>query len=32
MGPYAQTDSINTIRARLRQNGIDAIITEVGDQ
>jgi cell division protein FtsN len=31
MGPYVQTDSINTIRARLRQNGIDAIITETGE-
>ena len=28
MGPYAQTGSVNTIRARLRQHGIDAIITE----
>jgi len=31
MGPYTQTASINTIRARLRQNGIDVIITETGD-
>ena len=31
MGPYTQTGSINTIRARLRQNGIDVIITETGD-
>jgi cell division protein FtsN len=30
MGPYVQTDSVNTIRARLRQNGIDVIITETG--
>jgi len=28
MGPYTQTPSVNTIRARLRQNGIDVIITE----
>ena len=28
MGPYTQTDSVNTIRARLRQNGIDILITE----
>jgi len=31
MGPYTKTASINTIRARLRQNGIDVIITETGD-
>ena len=31
MGPYAQTGSVNTIRARLRQHGIDAIITETGE-
>jgi cell division protein FtsN len=31
MGPYAQTDSVNAIRARLRQNGIDVIITETGE-
>jgi cell division protein FtsN len=30
MGPYTQTPSVNTIRARLRQNGIDVIITETG--
>jgi cell division protein FtsN len=30
MGPYAQTDSVNTIRARLRQKNIDVIITETG--
>ena len=30
MGPYTQTASVNTIRARLRQNGIDVIITETG--
>ena len=31
MGPYTQTASVNTIRTRLRQNGIDVIITETGD-
>lgn len=31
MGPYTQTDSVNTIRGRLRQNGIDVIITETSD-
>jgi cell division protein FtsN len=31
MGPYAQTNSISAIKARLRQRGIDAIITETGD-
>jgi cell division protein FtsN len=31
MGPYVQTDSVNTIRARLRQHGIDVIITETGE-
>ncbi|MDD2659827.1 MAG: SPOR domain-containing protein [Methylococcales bacterium] len=31
MGPYAQTGSVNTIRARLRQHGIDAITMETGD-
>jgi len=31
MGPYTQTDSVNAIRARLRQNGIDVIITETGN-
>ena len=30
MGPYTQTVSVNSIRARLRQNGIDVIITETG--
>ena len=30
MGPYVQTDSVNAIRARLRKNGIDVIITETG--
>jgi cell division protein FtsN len=31
MGPYTQTDSVNTIRARLRKNGIDVIITETSE-
>lgn len=31
MGPYAQTGSVNTIRARLRQHGIDAITMEAGE-
>lgn len=31
MGPFTQTDSVNTIRARLRKNGIDVITTETGD-
>jgi len=31
IGPYVQTGSVNTIRARLRQHGIDVIITETGD-
>ena len=28
MGPYTQTNSVNTIRSRLRLNGIDILITE----
>ena len=31
MGPYTRTVSVNTIRARLRQNGIDVIIMETGN-
>jgi cell division protein FtsN len=31
MGPYTQTASVNTIRERLRQNGIDVITTETSD-
>jgi cell division protein FtsN len=31
MGPYTQTASVSTIRARLRQNGIDVIITETSE-
>jgi cell division protein FtsN len=30
MGPYTQMGSVNTIRARLRENGIDVIVTEIG--
>jgi cell division protein FtsN len=30
MGPYAQMTSVSTIRTRLRQNGIDVIVTESG--
>jgi cell division protein FtsN len=30
MGPYTRTASVNTIRARLRQKGIDVIIMETG--
>ncbi len=30
MGPYAQMSSVSTIRARLRQNGIEVIVTETG--
>ena len=28
IGPYTQTESVNTLRSRLRQNGIDILITE----
>jgi cell division protein FtsN len=31
MGPYAQMTSVSTIRARLRENGIDVIVMEVGN-
>lgn len=31
MGPYTQSASVNTIHARLRQKGIDVIITETDD-
>lgn len=31
MGPFTRTASVNSIRSRLRQNGIDVIITETGD-
>lgn len=30
MGPYAQMTSVSTIRTRLRENGIDVIVMEVG--
>ncbi len=30
MGPYTQMSSVSAIRARLRQNGIDVIVTEMG--
>jgi cell division protein FtsN len=31
MGPYTQMPNINNIRGRLRQNGIDVVITETGE-
>jgi cell division protein FtsN len=31
IGPYAHMASVSTIRARLRQNGIDAVVTEKSD-
>jgi cell division protein FtsN len=31
MGPYTQTASINSIRTRLRQKGIDVVITETSE-
>lgn len=30
IGPYAQMTSVSTIRARLRENGIDVIVIEIG--
>ncbi len=30
MGPFEQMASVNTIRTRLRKNGVDVIVTEVG--
>jgi cell division protein FtsN len=30
MGPYTRMNSVSTIRSRLRDNGIDAIVTEIG--
>ena len=30
MGPYTQMTSVSTIRTRLRENGIDVIVMEVG--
>jgi len=32
MGPYTQMASVSTIRNRLRENGIDAVVMEVGHQ
>ena len=32
IGPYTQMTSVSTIRGRLRENGIDAIVMEVGNQ
>jgi cell division protein FtsN len=32
MGPYTQMASVSTIRNRLRENGIDAVVMEVGRQ
>lgn len=31
MGPYTQMASVSTIRTRLRENGIDVIVIEVGN-
>jgi cell division protein FtsN len=31
LGPYSQMSSVSTLRTRLRQNGIDAIVIEVGN-
>jgi len=31
MGPYTQMTSVSTIRTRLRENGIDVIVMEVGN-
>ncbi len=30
MGPYSQMSSVSTIRSRLRENGIDVLVIEVG--
>ncbi len=32
MGPYTQMASVSTIRGRLRENGIDVIVIEIGNQ
>jgi cell division protein FtsN len=32
MGPYAQMTSVSTIRNRLRENGIDVLVIEIGGQ
>lgn len=31
LGPYTQMSSVSTLRTRLRQNGIDVVVTEVGN-
>jgi len=31
MGPYTQMTSVSTIRGRLRENGIDVIVMEIGN-
>lgn len=31
MGPFTQITSVNTVRSRLRENGIDVIVTEIGN-
>lgn len=31
MGPYTQMSSVSTIRSRLRENGIDVLVIEVGE-
>jgi len=30
MGPLSKMSSVSSIRARLRQNGIDVVVTEAG--
>ncbi|MGR9046674.1 MAG: SPOR domain-containing protein [Gammaproteobacteria bacterium] len=30
MGPYSQLSSVTTIKSRLKQNGIDVMVTEIG--
>lgn len=30
MGPFTQMASVNTIRSRLRKNGVDVMVTEIG--
>ena len=32
LGPYTQMTSVSTIRGRLRENGIDVIVMEIGNQ
>jgi cell division protein FtsN len=31
IGPYAQMSSVGAIKARLRQNGVDVVVTELGE-